>query len=117
MTSISDVLQGDVEAIASKTPKDLTLLIEQISGSDELRDKYETLKQEKDKAEENTIYNYQKKKGMNAEKKQFKAQKEEAEKFQKLTQDKVTSLQQICVNLHLSERTSSRTYFISTLSH
>lgn len=31
------VFQGDVESIASKSPKELTQLFEQISGSDETR--------------------------------------------------------------------------------
>lgn len=37
------VLQGDVESIASKSPKDLTELFEKIAGSDELKDAYDTL--------------------------------------------------------------------------
>ena len=38
------VFQGDVEAIASQSPRDLTKLIEQISGSLEYRAEYESLK-------------------------------------------------------------------------
>jgi len=31
------VFQGDIESLASKSPKDLTALIEQLSGSDQLK--------------------------------------------------------------------------------
>jgi structural maintenance of chromosome 1 len=40
------VFQGDVEAIASQSPKDLTRLIEQISGSLEYKAEYERLQEE-----------------------------------------------------------------------
>jgi cation diffusion facilitator CzcD-associated flavoprotein CzcO len=35
------VFQGDIESVASKSPKDLTALIEQVSGSEELKKDYE----------------------------------------------------------------------------
>jgi structural maintenance of chromosome 1 len=79
-----------VEAIASQNPKELTAMIEKISGSEELKDRYNELLTQKDELEENTIYNYNKKKGINAEKKQFKAQKEEAERYQQLMQMRVS---------------------------
>lgn len=63
------VFQGDVESIASKSPEELTKLFEQISTSDELRQEYEMALEEKNAAEENTIFAYQKKKGLFAEKK------------------------------------------------
>ncbi|KAG0447937.1 hypothetical protein HPP92_028092 [Vanilla planifolia] len=46
------VFQGDVESIASKNPKELTVLLEQISGSDELKKDYEDLEEQKARAEE-----------------------------------------------------------------
>lgn len=75
------VFQGDVESIASKKPEELTKLFEQISSSDEFKEEYDTLLDEKNKAEENTIFAYQKRKGLQAEKKMVKAQKDEAENF------------------------------------
>lgn len=63
------VFQGDVESIASKSPEELTKLFEQISTSDELRQEYEKALEEKNAADENTIFAYQKKKGLFAEKK------------------------------------------------
>lgn len=103
-------LQGDVESVASKSPKELTALIEQISGAEDYRlvcfacpptpwntkrvlnlpslillgnnrERYEELRKLKDEAEENTIFSLQKKKGYAAEKKQVREQKEEAERF------------------------------------
>ncbi|TMW55593.1 hypothetical protein Poli38472_010475 [Pythium oligandrum] len=75
------VFQGDVESIASKSPEELTKLFEQISTSDDLRLEYERLLEEKNAAEENTIFAYQKKKGLVAEKKMVKEQKDEAERY------------------------------------
>ncbi|CAK4115963.1 unnamed protein product [Aphanomyces euteiches] len=75
------VFQGDVESIASKSPEQLTRLFEVISSSDELKDEYERCLQEKTVAEENTIFAYQKRKGLAAERKIVKEQKEEAERF------------------------------------
>ncbi|CAI5707450.1 unnamed protein product [Peronospora effusa] len=75
------VFQGDVESIASKSPTELTKLFEQISMSDELKNEYERLLEEKNVAEENTIFAYKRKKGLVAEKRLVKEQKEEAEQF------------------------------------
>ncbi len=82
--------KGDVESIASKSPKELTALIEHISGSEELQEEYARLLEEKTKTEENTIFNFQKKKGISAEKKQYKEQKEEAERFKALLAELVS---------------------------
>ena len=46
------VFQGDIESVASKSPKDLTALIEQISGSEELKKDYEEAMKGRHKAEE-----------------------------------------------------------------
>ncbi|XP_057449272.1 structural maintenance of chromosomes protein 1-like [Lotus japonicus] len=78
------VFQGDVESIASKNPKELTGLIEQISGSDEHRREYEQFEEEKTAAEEKLALAYQKKKTVVMERKQKKEQKEEAEKHLRL---------------------------------
>ncbi|KAL0848027.1 hypothetical protein Bca101_021274 [Brassica carinata] len=85
------VFQGDVESVASKNSKELTGLLEQISGSDELKKEYEELEEKKASAEEKAALIYQKKKTIGAEKKLKKAQKEEAEKHLKL-QDELKSL-------------------------
>ncbi|KAF9607877.1 hypothetical protein IFM89_003581 [Coptis chinensis] len=85
------VFQGDVESIASKNPKELTGLLEQISGSDELKREYDALEEQKAKAEEKEALVYQKKKTIVMERKQKKEQKEEAEKHLRL-QDQLKSL-------------------------
>ncbi|KAI0510191.1 hypothetical protein KFK09_010791 [Dendrobium nobile] len=78
------VFQGDVESIASKNPKELTALLEQISGSDELKKDYEDLEELKATAEEKSALVYQEKRTVVMERKQKKAQKEEAEKHLRL---------------------------------
>lgn len=76
------VFQGDVEAIASQSPKDLTRLIEQISGSLEYKVEYERLKIEQEKAAETSNFNLNRRRGINAEIKQYQEQKKEAENYQ-----------------------------------
>lgn len=73
-----------MESIASKNPKELTALLEQISGSDELKKDYEDLEIQKAKAEENSALVYNQKRTIVMERKQKKAQKEEAEKHLQL---------------------------------
>ncbi|KAF9116235.1 Structural maintenance of chromosomes protein 1 [Mortierella sp. AM989] len=86
------VFQGDVEAIASQSPKDLTKLIEQISGSLDLKQEYDRLQQEQECAVENSTFNFQRKKGINAEIKQYQEQKAEAERFETLQEEKANLL-------------------------
>lgn len=87
------VFQGDVESIASKNPKELTALIEQISGSEEYKRQYEEMEVQKAEADEKAVLAHQKKRTISAEKKQKKLQKEEAEKHIKL-QDQLKSVKQ-----------------------
>ncbi|XP_042870292.1 structural maintenance of chromosomes protein 1A-like isoform X1 [Penaeus japonicus] len=78
------VFQGAVESIAMKNPKERTVLFEEISGSGSLKEEYDRLKTEMLKAEEDTQFTYQKKKGIAAERKEAKQEKEEAERYQRL---------------------------------
>lgn len=82
------VFQGDVESIASKSPKELTDLMETISGSAALKQEYNEKKAAKIEAEEHTIFNFQKKRGINAERRQYKEQQDEAQRFTSLLADK-----------------------------
>lgn len=77
------VFQGDVEAIASQSPKDLTRLIEQISGSLEYKSDYERLKGELEDAGEQQTFQLNRRRGMNSEVKQYQDQKREAENYTK----------------------------------
>ena len=82
------VFQGDVEAIAAQSPKDLTNLIEQISGSLEYKKDYERLKIEKEKADEEQAYKLTQRRGINGEIKQYKEQKDELDKYEQTRDQK-----------------------------
>lgn len=84
------VFQGDVEAVASQSPKDLTRLIEQISGSLELAGEYDKAKEAQDRATENATFNFTRRRGINGEIKQYKEQKSEADRYEALCQEKVS---------------------------
>jgi structural maintenance of chromosome 1 len=83
------VFQGDVEAVASQSPRELSRLIEQISGSLELAQEYEKAKEAQDRATENATFNFTKRRGIAGEIKQYKEQKGEAERFESLCNEKV----------------------------
>ncbi|XP_034936971.1 structural maintenance of chromosomes protein 1A [Chelonus insularis] len=83
------VFQGAVESIAMKNPKERTALFEEISNSGSLKAEYERLRAEMLRAEEETQFSYQKKKGIAAERKEAKLEKEEAEKYQRLKEEYV----------------------------
>lgn len=82
------VFQGDVEAIASQSPQDLTRLIEQISGSLEYKAEYERLQSAADQASEHSAFQLQKRRGINSEIKQYQEQKKEADNFQAKTEER-----------------------------
>ncbi|KAJ3905523.1 P-loop containing nucleoside triphosphate hydrolase protein [Lentinula edodes] len=82
------VFQGDVEAVASQSPRELSKLVEQISGSLELAAEYEKAKEELDKATENATFNFSKRRGIAGEIKQYKEQKGEAERFEAMEQER-----------------------------
>uniref|UniRef100_S4RBJ1 RecF/RecN/SMC N-terminal domain-containing protein n=1 Tax=Petromyzon marinus TaxID=7757 RepID=S4RBJ1_PETMA len=71
------VFQGAVESIAMKNPKERTQLFEEISRSGELATEYERRKREMMKAEEDTQFNYHRKKNIAAERKEAKQEKDE----------------------------------------
>ena len=75
------VFQGDVEAIASQSPRDLTRLIEQISGSLEYKAEYERLKEAQEEALENQNFSLHRRRGINSEIKQYTDQKNEADNY------------------------------------
>lgn len=75
--------------MASKTPKELTTLLEQVSGSEELKKEYDRLDEVKSQMEEKVAFNFQKRRGITAERKQKKEQKEEAERHLELLEKQV----------------------------
>ncbi|RYH22654.1 chromosome segregation protein SMC [archaeon] len=95
------VFQGDIEAVASKSPLEITKLFEQICGSDALAAEYDTLLSQKDEAEQQTNFGMQKKKMFLAQNKEVKTQRDEANLFnqkQKAIKDYQSEL--VCMQLH-----------------
>ncbi|CAH6721383.1 structural maintenance of chromosomes protein 1 [[Candida] jaroonii] len=82
------VFQGDVESIASQSPKDLTKLIENISGSNEYTKEFEDLKEELEKAHEYSNSVFSRKRNLSSESKQYKEQMLEQEMFTRKLLDK-----------------------------
>lgn len=82
------VFQGDVEAIASQNAKDLTRLIEQISGSLEYKADYDRLREEKEKADEDQANKLTQRRGINGEIRQYQLQKEELDRYENMREEK-----------------------------
>lgn len=82
------VFQGDVEAIASQSSKDLSRLIEQISGSLQFKADYERLKLEQETAADESSITFNKKRGFNAEVKQYRAQATEVDRFNQMLEER-----------------------------
>ena len=78
------VFQGDVEALARKSPSEFVELLEQISLSVELKEPYEEALKAKEEAEAASVFCFNKQKGMKGERRHLKEQKEEAERFHDL---------------------------------
>ncbi|EGW34300.1 uncharacterized protein SPAPADRAFT_49353 [Spathaspora passalidarum NRRL Y-27907] len=76
------VFQGDIEQLASQSPKDLTSTIEQISGSDEYIQEFEKLKEESERAREFSSSVFTRKRTLNSESKQYKEQLAEQREFE-----------------------------------
>uniref|UniRef100_A0A8C3KMU8 Structural maintenance of chromosomes 1A n=1 Tax=Calidris pygmaea TaxID=425635 RepID=A0A8C3KMU8_9CHAR len=87
--------QGAVESIAMKNPKERTALFEEISRSGELAQEYDKRKKEMVKAEEDTQFNYHRKKNIAAERKEAKQEKEEADRYQRLKDEVVRAQVQL----------------------
>lgn len=78
------VFQGDVEAVASQSPKDLSRLVDQISGSLDLKEEYDRCAAALAKATEQSVAQHARRKGVNSEVKQYQLMKTEAERWQSL---------------------------------
>ncbi|CCG82948.1 putative Cohesin complex subunit [Taphrina deformans PYCC 5710] len=91
------VFQGDVEAIASQSPKDLTKLVEQISGSIEYVNQYEQLRAEQERAIESSTFNFHQKRSIAAEVKQYQLQKVEAEAYEEKVTERQAAAVEYCL--------------------
>ncbi|KAJ1730448.1 Structural maintenance of chromosomes protein 1 [Coemansia biformis] len=76
------VFQGDVEAVAAQSPKDLTRLVEQISGSWDLQHEYGALEKRQDAAAEKLTFAYNKKRAIAAEVQSVLEQKKELDLYE-----------------------------------
>ena len=66
--------------------------------SGELKEEYDRAKAEMNKAEEDTQFNYHKKKGIAAERKEAKMEKDEAERYQRL-KEQIVRINALCVSM------------------
>lgn len=82
------VFQGDVEAVASQNSRDLAKLIDQISGSLELKEEYEEAKERMERSQEESASAFNKRRAINGELKTFREQKSEAEKWERLQEQR-----------------------------
>lgn len=82
------VFQGDVETLARKKPTELVQLVEEISGSAELANEYNTAFKTKTVCEQHQLDVLKQQKIVKTERKAAKSQREEAERFQTLLRNK-----------------------------
>lgn len=73
-----------------------------VCRSGALKEEYDRLKAEMLKAEEDTQFTYQKKKGIAAERKEAKQEKEEAERYQRLKDELVSIIPVYCQHPQLT---------------
>lgn len=86
------VFQGDVESTARKSPKELVQWFEDISSSAELKEQYDEAYQKMQEAEATARDASEKQRAVWKKKRELKSQKEEAEKFKALVDNKVELL-------------------------
>jgi structural maintenance of chromosome 1 len=82
------VFQGDVESLARKSPTELVDLLETISGSADYKEAYDAAIAEKEEAEQARLFATKQKKSLEIERKQLKEQKDEAERFHALLEER-----------------------------
>lgn len=84
------VFQGDIEQVASQSARDLSSLVETISGSAEYAKEYELLKEELERAHERSTEVFSRKRNLNSESKLYKEQMKEREVFETKLSEKYT---------------------------
>lgn len=100
------VFQGDVEAVASQSPRDLTRLLEQISGSLEYSKEYDRLKAVADKAESTQKEKLDLRRGISTEIKAYQQQKDELDLYeQKRTEKDQAVVTSVLFKLYHFQRT------------
>jgi structural maintenance of chromosome 1 len=82
------VFQGDVEALARKSPVELVQWVEQISQSADWADAYDKAAAERAEKEQAVVYKFQQSRAFRSERKLLQEQTKEAELFRKLQKQK-----------------------------
>ncbi|KAF7683326.1 Structural maintenance of chromosomes protein 1 [Astathelohania contejeani] len=93
------VFQGDVESIAIKPPKDLAKMVEQMSGSIELKPEYDELNKQREMLIRQCAEALEQKKEINAQIKEIKDEEEQQKKLKNLFERK----EEINTKLYLHE--------------
>lgn len=78
------VFQGDVEALARKSPTELVELLELISGSAQYKEEYVHCLAAKEQADQDVLHCVRKQKTLRSERRILKDQREEAQRFEQL---------------------------------
>ena len=91
MATSDFVFQNEVQAVASKSAKQLTELLERICGSEDLKADYEELQEKKNEAAQVSVAVYKRSLLVSQERKLLKEQVKEATTYQEL-QDKLQNL-------------------------
>ncbi|KAK4703834.1 structural maintenance of chromosome 1, partial [Phenoliferia sp. Uapishka_3] len=112
------VFQGDVEAVAAQSPKDLAKLIDQISGSLDLKEAYDKAAAELEQATEMSVAQHGRRKGVTGEIKQYKEMKKEAERWATLESEKEAATIQLLLwkLYHIDQNISTHAATIADLN-
>eukprot|EP00871_Galdieria_phlegrea_P002689 jgi/Galph1/3420/GphlegSOOS_G2095.1 len=94
------VFQNQIENISFKSPKELTAMFEELSGSDELKAQYEDAKQKKQRLDEESASYFQQRKALSSERKRYKEQSAEAKHYREL-EDRLSQVKSTKGLLHL----------------
>lgn len=76
--------------MAQQNSRDLAHLVDQISGSLELKEEYEQAKERMERSQEESAAAFNKRRGINGELKTFREQKAEAERWERLQEERVS---------------------------
>ncbi|KAK9174026.1 RecF/RecN/SMC N terminal domain protein [Cryptosporidium meleagridis] len=105
------VFQGDVEDVAQRAPKELTKLFEQISGSDELIEEYDRLSNEQSLNQIVSHNSFNRRKLLEAERRELQKQIEEVNEYEKLVEKKANArLELVLFQLYCNENLGAK-YF------
>ncbi|KAI0461035.1 hypothetical protein LJB42_001365 [Komagataella kurtzmanii] len=82
------VFQGEVEKIAAQSAKELTNIIEIISGSNEYKEEYDYLKEQLDEAHNVTVATFGRRRALKNDFKQYKEQTIEVQRYEDKTKER-----------------------------